>query len=481
MEVWNMSAKIMLALLLAFNLGCGREDSNPTGGSPIPQQEPIEEAIVRANCLTVQAAAEKFARLNDGVFPLDVGTDALDNGYTVTDLLPEFCLLENPYTLAASEPWDGEAANQGETGYEPVGMAGTCAGYVITGTGEEAGHALFTLTDIDSPEGWVKRNCALLLQALSYFASENNDEYPADIDSDTSSAGMTAESYLWGYSLRNPYNGTTAHPVNGTAFLPGEIGYEPILDGDVVYACKVNGVGASPGDIVAELRGTRVSEEWMVEPRCLQVICSVDWFAFENEGRYPKDIDSDTNDRGYALLDYLHGRFANPFTQSLTEPRNGRAHNPGEIGYEAIDGGRGYLLTGAGKTPGDIIFAYSVMDSPADTTVKSNCAKARRAVEDFTAMNGGIPPKDVDRDTTLTGKTVLDLLPGGALMLNPITGRRTEPRNRTAAYPGEIGYFYDSRRGSGYVITGVGDKGTYIIRKSVWTGADRGKKITVQR
>ncbi len=460
-----MKTRVLPILLLALLSGCDRDSVAPAPESPAPELGSIEDAIVRANCLTVQAAAEEFTRENDEVCPMDVGADCTPTGFTLTDFLPDGSLLENPYTTACSEPLSGEAACPGEAGYESVEENGMSVGYEITGVGALAGQQIVKLTDIDSPEGIVKRNCRLLKEALWYFWATNNDEYPVDINSDTTSTGETVLSFLYGYTLENPYTGEPVRLVNGPAFLPGEIGYEAISAGDTVYACKVTGVGESPGRVVFEHRHSRLEEEGRVSGWCDILRSAAERFAAWNDGKYPRDLDSDISNDGHTLLDLIQGYFLNPFTQSRTEPRIGRAVNPGEVGYQPMDGGWGYAITGVGKKQGELIWKYYRTTAPVDTMVSFNCTMLAEVVERFTFMNGGIPPKDIDRDTTLSGKTIIDLLPAGIPVLNPVTRKRTEPQDHAAAYPGQTGYqFSSSDEYYAYIITGIDEKGAYIYR-----------------
>jgi hypothetical protein len=62
------------------------------------------------------------------------------------------------------------------------------------------------------------------------------------------------------------------------------------------------------------------------------------------------------------------------------------------------------------------------------------------AVEAFASENNGVYPTDIGADTTPSGKTVTDLLPGGRLLVNPYTLVASEPTNGTAAVPGGTGY-----------------------------------------
>jgi len=457
---------IILMALLTFVSGCGREDTGLVGGSPTPEPEALEEAIVRANCLTVQAAVEEFASHNDCIYPSNVDIDVTPYGSTVIDLLPQEARLSNPISLINSEPINGHVAYPGGTSYEPVlGPLGAYEGYAIRGFGAEVGKEIVRITDIDTTEGKVRRNCLRVWMAIDYFVDYNDDQFPTDVETDTNFVGKTLLDYLGGDYLENPYSGNITEPRNGAAILPGETGYEPIYDGDLIYGCRITGIGDYPGKVIVKYRGTNLNEERRVQDLCLALIGRAERFAYRNDGKYPINIDSDTDDYGSTLLDLIQGFWENPFTHASTEPRNGRAHNPGEIGYEAVSGGYGYIITGVGWNAGDIISEYIKIDTPADTMVKNNFKTVREAIEQFTFLNGGIPPTDIFQDTTPSGKTVIDLFPEGSLLVNPITGQYTEPQNHRAAYPGQVGYeYFNDEDYIFYSITGIGEKGAYIRR-----------------
>ncbi len=126
---------ISVILLLLLAAGCG-EDRTPVG------VEPSLEDLVRANCYTVQQAAEAFAAQNGGLYPRNVAFDTTLAGDTLKDLLPKGVLLENPFTQVRSEPFNGLSLSPGETGYEWSGVPSY--GYIITGFGAEA--LIITLT-----------------------------------------------------------------------------------------------------------------------------------------------------------------------------------------------------------------------------------------------------------------------------------------------------------------------------------------------
>lgn len=93
------------------------------------------DSLTIANCILVRSAAEQFAAENNGVYPLDLAA-VTRLGHTLGDFFPgELEWLRNAYTGANTEPVDGEAVNQGETGYLVWMVGDVCRGYRITGYG----------------------------------------------------------------------------------------------------------------------------------------------------------------------------------------------------------------------------------------------------------------------------------------------------------------------------------------------------------
>jgi hypothetical protein len=104
------------------------------------------EAIVMSHCRTVQLAVEEFAARNNGIYPADTDADCTPYGKSVTDLLPEGCMLPNPVNWCNTEPVNGTAVNCGEIGYVPYCANGFNRGYGITGTGMEAGATVLVIS-----------------------------------------------------------------------------------------------------------------------------------------------------------------------------------------------------------------------------------------------------------------------------------------------------------------------------------------------
>jgi type IV pilus assembly protein PilA len=110
----------------------------------INMQARAKEASVKSNCHTVQLASEDFAVQSDGVYAGDLA-DTTPGGDTIIDMLPGGANLENPFTKGVTEPVDGAAATEGQTGYVVVAPTGTNIGYSITGCGK-GGNTIITLT-----------------------------------------------------------------------------------------------------------------------------------------------------------------------------------------------------------------------------------------------------------------------------------------------------------------------------------------------
>ena len=91
------------------------------------------------------------------------------------------------------------------------------------------------------------------------------------------------------------------------------------------------------------------------------------------------------------------------------------------------------------------------------------------ALEDYASENGGLYPVTF---VTLSaaGNTIIDLLPGGILLINPVTGWQSEPIPAPAMDPGQVGYFVGTNLDglpTGYYVNAFGEDGTqiYELRK----------------
>ena len=187
----------------------------------------------------------------------------------------------------------------------------------------------------------------------------------------------------------------------------------------------------------------------LVITNCKAVQAAAEAFAVDNNGRYPTYSNE--------LMSHLGSRLENPYTNLTWEPTFGFAAFPGQTGYFPYVIGVppyvtvGYLITGYGAD-GEVISLSNLprdMFYLEDQTI-ANCYTVLEAVEAFASENNGVYPTDIGADTTPSGKTVTDLLPGGRLLVNPYTLAATEPTNGSAAVPGGTGYL--SIYAAGYAV-----------------------------
>jgi prepilin-type N-terminal cleavage/methylation domain-containing protein len=85
-------------------------------------------------------------------------------------------------------------------------------------------------------------------------------------------------------------------------------------------------------------------------------------FAVQNDGVYASDINNSQTLSGKTITDLLPNGMllVNPFTSARTEPVNGIAADPGEVGYTCVQqngSNVGYNITAIGKTPNMTILA----------------------------------------------------------------------------------------------------------------------------
>ena len=99
----------------------------------------------------------------------------------------------------------------------------------------------------------------------------------------------------------------------------------------------------------------------------------------------------------------------------------------------------------------------SMQDRAKEASTKSNCHTVQLAAEDFGVRNDGVYAAST-ADALGNGDTMIDLLPGGALLTNPFTKAVHEPVDAAAANPGETGYMVITQNNTnvGYTITGFG-------------------------
>jgi prepilin-type N-terminal cleavage/methylation domain-containing protein len=94
-----------------------------------------------------------------------------------------------------------------------------------------------------------------------------------------------------------------------------------------------------------------------------------------------------------------------------------------------------------------------------EASVKENSHTVQMAAEDFAVQKDGIYASDVTDASSLSGNSIIDMLPSGTNLSNPFTQALTEPVDGAAANPGETGYepvVDGSGTVEGYIITGFG-------------------------
>lgn len=96
------------------------------------------------------------------------------------------------------------------------------------------------------------------------------------------------------------------------------------------------------------------AKEASVKSNCHTVQLACEEWSVMAMGIYPTDVATDMTPAGDRLIDLLPGGMLleNPFTRANTEPVDGVAANPGEIGYAAVVNGGialSYSITGAGN------------------------------------------------------------------------------------------------------------------------------------
>lgn len=94
-----------------------------------------------------------------------------------------------------------------------------------------------------------------------------------------------------------------------------------------------------------------------------------------------------------------------------------------------------------------VVECQAPTDQELETVVKGNSLTLLDAVELFAIDNYGEYPANADSDTTISGKVLIDYLPGGERLLNPYTGIKDQPMNSVPLSPGEIGYYKYHRIG----------------------------------
>jgi len=402
---------IVLLILISGLVACGED---PPMAPPDPG--PSIDELVIANCLAVKELAEAYYADN-GDWP---------EHYHFRDLLPDRKLLPNPVTGQNTEPLFHRPDGVGSTSYRAVyyydEYAMYTAGYIIIG-GLESGDTTFT----NAPDSLVQldertiENCHIVQAAAEAFAADNGGVYATD-NATRNPLGRTIQSYLpGGQLLMNPYWEIRTEPTWGavaaSAGGSGYVGVDPDGDG-IMDGYFIDGLGGDGVSIICQIEAKNALVHWACD-KLRDAVAA--WVT--DAGTFPLVLESRTPD-GKTVLDYLpDGKLLeNPFTGKLSEPANGPATEPGDVGYIALYGG--YRIEGFGVA--DLTFSYTV--NPVKWSMQlDNVATLRDALEAWRVEdNNGKYPHNINSITS-TGKYLVDLLPGGQLLENPYTGMRSEP------------------------------------------------------
>jgi prepilin-type N-terminal cleavage/methylation domain-containing protein len=108
----------------------------------------------------------------------------------------------------------------------------------------------------------------------------------------------------------------------------------------------------------------------------------------------------------------------------------------------------------------------SMQDRAKEASTKSNCHTVQLAAEDFGVRNDGVYAANLA--DAVNGNTIVTMLPGNALLVNPFTKGQTEPIDGPSASPGQTGYQVIAQGGTnvGYTIDGWGKTAQIITLTS---------------
>lgn len=216
---------------------------------------------------------------------------------------------------------------------------------------------------VEELEARVLENSYIVRDALEEFRAHNDGVCPIDIYADTNDLGLTLIDLLpGGQLLENPFTGLRTEPIDTIATEPGQTGYYIYTQSIIVPFCYyINGIGEHL--TIVEL-SNREELEWQVIENCIIVHEAVEVWASLNGGIYPMDVNVDKTPEGYKVRDLLPDGLLlrNPFTGVRTEPIDGCAAIPGQVGYHPISQNlinTGCTITACGALAGREILTWS--------------------------------------------------------------------------------------------------------------------------
>jgi len=381
-----------------------------------------EEAKVRANCLLLRDDIEEdYEHCGEYYFEYwSLGGQSYYGAHHY---------MINPYTGIAEHAVARAASAPGEIGYVAVVREGSPVAYVITGYGDNSVIIACSNLELSREKAIVVSNCRTLQIAVDEYAASHAGQWPA------------------------------------APTCPDGAEYELIEGSGWVIGYRIE--GWSGGEKIVEMTNVETPEEAALRVNCFLVKQAVQDFAAQNGGIYPEFVNVDRTPGGDTVVDLMpRGHLLqNPYSGALEPPANHSAAFAGQVGYariraqypRAIDG---YVITAHDERHG-IVFAISNIGvGQVDAIVMSHCRTLLLAAERFAAENGGVYASDVGTDSTPYGHTVVDMLPNGCLMENPMTRALTEPVDGSAATGGQVGYAPVCMNGInvGCTISGTGRK-----------------------
>jgi hypothetical protein len=203
---------------------------------------------------------------------------------------------------------------------------------------------------------------------------------------------------------------------------------------------------------------------------CYALRDALEAFAAENDNFYPDGW------HGNDLVPFLPGgvRLTNRYTGLANGPVLYDPQWPGEIGVvlysEGYDPPTGFRIVGRGRY-GELerlenVARISQATVEAYDSILANADETITAADEFREAAGQYPAS-VGGDALPTGETIVDFLPGGRLLANPLSGYQDSPVDGAAAAPGQIGYGPNDHNGDGswdsFIIDALGADGATQI------------------
>ncbi len=335
-------------------------------------------------------------------------------------------------------------------------------------------------------EAQVIANCLTVQAATEEFAFMNRGVYPA-ASADCTPKGDNLYDLLPGdCPLINPLNMYPTEPSvwGGSPCNPGETGIQAVMGGYCInVGYTIRGTGEEPGVIIATMTNIDPDDHLGIMGQCLHFETNIlYYFTSSNDGTFPRDLDTDRDLDGYTIMDHINMRggwlFVNVFTGEFSNPVMETAYEPGSIGYAPIIEGDiviGCIITAVGETPGELKVNRECIEARESYTLL-NCRLFEKALRMFAWRNNMVFPDDINSDTDLTGRTLLEYF---SHYSNPYTRLSCTPVDGTAYEVGEIAYMPIVEFGinSGYVITGAGKYPGVIVARHEYDLSEADKAI----